>query len=159
MVTCTTGVITSNTAIPDASSVIIDATIDCPNILSIENVVLSVTLAHQRRGDVQINLISPSKTSSPVALARPPDTSSDGLQAYPFKSTHFWGESVASGTWSIKVFDVRSGATATLNSYELIVYASSKNGSAASIPRPQLSILAVVLLVIAMISPLCFVLA
>lgn len=60
-------------------------------ITKLEHVVLKISLIHRRRGDLSIDLISPSGTKSPILSTRKYDNSDEGLDAWKFMTVHFWG--------------------------------------------------------------------
>ena len=68
-----------------------------------EHVQLFIDITHPRRGDLNITLVSPSKTHSVVLSNRPYDTKSKGIR-FAFTSIHFWGEPVR-GTWKVLIGD------------------------------------------------------
>lgn len=73
----------------------------CKNaIFKLEHVVVNVTLKHRRRGDLSIQLISPSGTVSNLLHQRPYDGSSSGLKGWTFMTVYNWGEN-PSGTWKL----------------------------------------------------------
>lgn len=74
-------------------------------IIQLEHVQLYIKLEHSRRGDVQIFLISPSKTESQMLSTRQNDNSKDGID-FTFMTVHNWGENPA-GNWTVKVCDNR----------------------------------------------------
>ena len=61
-----------------------------------------ITLAAVSRGDIQINLSSPSGTRSTLLALRPHDSSRNGFHSWPFMSVHYWGESPF-GTWTLEI--------------------------------------------------------
>ncbi|CAJ1048583.1 proprotein convertase subtilisin/kexin type 6-like [Xyrichtys novacula] len=70
----------------------------------LEHVVVKVLIAHPRRGDLEINLISPSGTRSQLLAKRLFDNSNEGFRNWEFMSVHFWGER-AEGTWTLEIID------------------------------------------------------
>lgn len=73
-------------------------------IVSLEHVILTLTLKHPRRGKVEINLTSPSGTNSVLLTRRPNDNSTKGLDNWSMMSVHFWGEN-PNGTWLLQIAD------------------------------------------------------
>lgn len=73
----------------------------CKNgIKKLEHVVVNVTLKHRRRGDLSIQLISPSGTKSNLLHQRPFDSSSSGLKGWTFMTVYNWGED-PKGVWDL----------------------------------------------------------
>ncbi|KAM9765973.1 proprotein convertase subtilisin/kexin type 6 isoform 1-T2 [Menidia menidia] len=70
----------------------------------LEHVVVKVFIAHPRRGDLEINLVSPSGTRSQLLAKRLFDNSKEGFRNWEFMTVHFWGER-AEGTWTLEVTD------------------------------------------------------
>ena len=72
---------------------------------------MSVEVANiGRRGDIEIELLSPSGTTSTLLGQRPRDYRASGYIEWPFMSVMFWGEDPA-GNWSLSV---SSGSTETV---------------------------------------------
>ena len=81
---------------------------DCDKVKYLEHVQVHVTLSATKRGDVQINLISPSGTKSTLIDKRIKDYSRTGFNDWPFlsvglketifmtmlKKSIFWGEKI-----------------------------------------------------------------
>ncbi|CAI8005292.1 Furin-like protease 2, partial [Geodia barretti] len=85
----------------------------------LEHVVVRISVAvleDFKRGDLQIELTSPSGTLSILLMPRPNDAlpSQSGYSDWPFMSVMFWGEN-PTGQWTlnIKTGDVSSGANVT----------------------------------------------
>ena len=73
----------------------------CKNAINkLEHVVVNVTLKHRRRGDLSIQLISPSGTVSNLLHQRPFDSSSSGLKGWTFMTVYNWGEN-PKGVWDL----------------------------------------------------------
>ena len=71
----------------------------------LEHVQLVVDLSHSKRGDVIIDLTSPSGLTTRLLSERPGDQSTAGFMRWPFMSLHNWGEDPA-GTWTVTVQDL-----------------------------------------------------
>ena len=73
----------------------------CKNaVTKLEHVVVNVTLKHRRRGDLSIQLVSPSGTVSNLLHQRPFDSSSSGLKGWTFMTVYNWGEN-PKGVWDL----------------------------------------------------------
>ncbi|XP_029985651.1 proprotein convertase subtilisin/kexin type 6 [Sphaeramia orbicularis] len=97
----------------------------------LEHVVVRVIMVHQRRGDLEINLISPSGTKSQLLAKRQFDSSNEGFRNWEFMSVHFWGES-AEGTWTLEVTDTPSKlrnpeVLGNLKEWTLILHGTSEH--------------------------------
>ncbi|MDB6139340.1 MAG: propanediol utilization protein [Verrucomicrobiaceae bacterium] len=108
--------------------------------LRVEHVEVVVDMRHTCRGDVSIDLISPSGTVSQLAHAsyldhrvrNNDDTLSDaGYPFWTFSSTRHWGES-SLGTWKVVFRDLAFEDTGTVESVEIRLH-----GAAA--PKPTLA--------------------
>ena len=78
----------------------------------VETVVLSTTIAHDRWGDLEIKLISPSGVVS--TLAEPhPSRGNEGIPGWEFTSIRNWGED-AQGVWTVQVSDLVEDFTGTV---------------------------------------------
>ncbi|XP_035274664.1 proprotein convertase subtilisin/kexin type 6 isoform X1 [Anguilla anguilla] len=74
------------------------------SVVYLEHVVVRVLIVHPRRGDLQINLISPSGTRSQLLAKRLLDNSNEGFRNWEFMTVHCWGEK-AEGQWTLEIFD------------------------------------------------------
>uniref|UniRef100_A0A8C9V0U4 Proprotein convertase subtilisin/kexin type 5b n=1 Tax=Scleropages formosus TaxID=113540 RepID=A0A8C9V0U4_SCLFO len=105
--------------------------IDNPNhhVIYLEHVVVRITITHPRRGDLSINLTSPSGTKSQLLANRLFDHSMEGFKNWEFMTTHCWGEK-ASGDWILEIYDspfqLRSQKVpGKLKEWSLILYGTS----------------------------------
>ncbi|XP_078423427.1 proprotein convertase subtilisin/kexin type 5b isoform X2 [Cetorhinus maximus] len=73
-------------------------------VIYLEHVVVRVTIAHPRRGDLAIYLTSPSGTKSQLLSNRLFDHSMEGFKSWEFMTTHCWGEKAA-GDWVLEIRD------------------------------------------------------
>ncbi|XP_035019066.1 proprotein convertase subtilisin/kexin type 6 [Hippoglossus stenolepis] len=97
----------------------------------LEHVVVRVLIAHPRRGDLEINLISPSGTRSQLLAKRLFDSSNEGFNNWEFMTVHFWGER-AEGTWTLDITDTPSKprnpeVLGNLKEWTLVLYGTSQN--------------------------------
>ncbi|KAJ3593016.1 hypothetical protein NHX12_005354 [Muraenolepis orangiensis] len=76
-------------------------------VVYLEHVVVKVLLIHQRRGDLEINLVSPAGTRSQLLAKRAYDNSNEGFRNWEFMTVHCWGER-AEGSWTLEIHDVPS---------------------------------------------------
>ncbi|KAG7476278.1 hypothetical protein MATL_G00081180 [Megalops atlanticus] len=95
----------------------------------LEHVVLRITISHPRRGDLSINLISPSGTKSQLLTNRLFDHSVEGFRNWEFMTTHCWGEKAA-GNWTLEIHDSPSQPrslrdTGKLREWSLVLYGTS----------------------------------
>ncbi|XP_044031068.1 proprotein convertase subtilisin/kexin type 5 [Siniperca chuatsi] len=100
------------------------------HVVYVEHVVVRVTIAHSRRGDLSITLTSPSGTVSQLLANRPLDDSTEGFQNWEFMTTHCWGEQAA-GEWTLKIQDTLSQKRdntelGTLKEWSLVIYGTTE---------------------------------
>lgn len=74
------------------------------NFESLEHVTVRVWISHERRGDVEVELISPHGTKSVLARPRRFDEATTGFPGWGFMTLKHWDESPA-GDWTIIVHD------------------------------------------------------
>jgi len=86
--------------------------------LRVEQIALSVSVTHPRRGQLDYRLTSPSGTA--VRLARPRPDNNANL-TWTFTAPQFWGE-MAAGAWTLRVSDTVSLRTGTLHAATLTLH-------------------------------------
>uniref|UniRef100_A0A7N8XGI2 Proprotein convertase subtilisin/kexin type 5b n=1 Tax=Mastacembelus armatus TaxID=205130 RepID=A0A7N8XGI2_9TELE len=104
---------------------------DNPNhhVIYLEHVVVRITITHPRRGDLSINLTSPSGTKSQLLANRLFDHSTEGFKNWEFMTTHCWGEKAA-GDWVLEIYDSPSQLRnqkmpGKLKEWSLVLYGTS----------------------------------
>ncbi|XP_061789194.1 proprotein convertase subtilisin/kexin type 5b isoform X2 [Nerophis lumbriciformis] len=104
---------------------------DNPNhhVIYLEHVVVRITITHPRRGDLSINLTSPSGTKSQLLAKRLFDHSMEGFKNWEFMTTHCWGEKAA-GDWVLEIYDSPSQLRSQkvpgkLKEWSLVLYGTS----------------------------------
>uniref|UniRef100_A0A8D0ASH4 Proprotein convertase subtilisin/kexin type 6 n=1 Tax=Sander lucioperca TaxID=283035 RepID=A0A8D0ASH4_SANLU len=101
------------------------------HVAYLEHVVVKVLIVHPRRGDLEINLISPSGTRSQLLANRLFDSSNEGFRNWEFMTVHFWGER-AEGTWTLEIVDSLSKlrnpeVLGNLKEWTLVLHGTSQN--------------------------------
>ncbi|KAF9585831.1 pheromone processing endoprotease [Lunasporangiospora selenospora] len=71
---------------------------------TLEHITVTVNIRHQRRGEVEVELESPNKVISKLAVARPRDASTDGFSNWTFMTVKHWEENPV-GRWTLTVYD------------------------------------------------------
>ena len=71
-------------------------------VTKLEHVVVYVSLRHERRGALEINIISPSGTRSKLLGLRRYDVGTKGFRKWPFMTVFHWGEKPR-GMWTLEV--------------------------------------------------------
>ena len=94
-------------------------------INSLETVELEVDIDHTNRSNLDIVLVSPSGTESWLAKKYHDGNGVPDLN-WKFSSVHHWDE-YSDGTWTLKIRDVVSGDTGTLNSWSLNIYGTNNS--------------------------------
>ncbi|KZV96157.1 hypothetical protein EXIGLDRAFT_609504 [Exidia glandulosa HHB12029] len=77
------------------------------NLETLEHITVKVWITHGRRGDVQVELVSPHGVKSVLAGARKYDEDKDGFVGWQFMTLKHWDEP-APGTWTLRVSDQSS---------------------------------------------------
>jgi subtilisin family serine protease/subtilisin-like proprotein convertase family protein len=110
--------------IPDNNSVGVTHTFDFRGrpSLRVEHVVVTVSVAHPRRGDLAVTLISPNGTRSRLA-ERHLDANADYI-GWKFMSVFNWGEH-SQGRWDVQVSDQKPGQSGTLVSLQVDLFGSA----------------------------------
>jgi len=78
------------------------------NFERVEHITLTMNVEHQRRGDLMVQLISPTGMVSHLSTARRDDEAPYGYIDWTFMSVAHWGES-GIGNWTVIVKDVITG--------------------------------------------------
>lgn len=117
-----------NKAIPDGNLNGLVIPLEIFKDVQIESVQLVVDAKHRSRGDLEIELTSPTGTVSKLLLPRKRDTTLTGniyatphIHNYPFLSMRHFGES-STGMWTARIIDTKTGVVGTLNAVQLHIY-------------------------------------
>uniref|UniRef100_A0A8C7CDG4 Proprotein convertase subtilisin/kexin type 5b n=1 Tax=Oncorhynchus kisutch TaxID=8019 RepID=A0A8C7CDG4_ONCKI len=99
------------------------------HVIYLEHVIVRITITHPRRGDLSINLTSPSGTKSQLLGNRLFDHSMEGFKNWEFMTTHCWGEKAA-GDWILEIHDSPSQLRSQkvpgkLKEWSLVLYGTS----------------------------------
>lgn len=90
--------------------------------LRTEKVQVDVQLLHPRRGQLRVELVSPSGTTS--VLKRPTANDAKANFQWTFATVQLWGEP-ADGTWTLRVIDTEEGHSGSLAHATLRVFGTS----------------------------------
>ena len=94
--------------------------------LRVEHVTVTTDITHPSRGELEIQLTSPSGTTSRLAEKHTSNvTDPADYTDWTFSTVHNWGED-SRGLWKLKIADRVSGNTGTLNSATLKLYGTAK---------------------------------
>ncbi|CAO3688258.1 unnamed protein product [Rhizopus stolonifer] len=96
--------------------------IKAAGLLRLEHVTATVNIEHERRGDLIINLESPSHVKSELATRRTLDRSKAGIKNWKFMSVKHWEEEPV-GDWVLSIYDVGNPeSTGRLLNWTLTLY-------------------------------------
>lgn len=118
--------VTLNQSIPDGNTTGLTSTINLTQSLNVEWVEVVFDASHSYRGDLSVELISPSGTRSRLAEQR--DDSNDNYDRWAFTSARHWDEN-AQGNWQLQVIDNATGDAGIWNSWQLNVFGTTPDGS------------------------------
>ncbi|CAH1263814.1 PCSK7 [Branchiostoma lanceolatum] len=95
-------------------------------LYSLEYVLVTVSVSHSSRGNLELKLVCPSGTKSVIAAARPKDKSKDGIKEWTFSTVRCWGEA-AVGIWELLITDHGNPGEGwgKLEHWKLTLYGSS----------------------------------
>lgn len=93
---------------------------------TLEHVSVTVTMAHPRRGNVEIRLVCPSGMSSLIGARRSLDVDTTGFTDWTFSTVRCWGER-AEGQYRLQVTDHKEStlSSGVLKQWKLTLYGSS----------------------------------
>ncbi|KAG0321003.1 pheromone processing endoprotease [Linnemannia gamsii] len=95
---------------------------------SLEHVTVTVNIAHQYRGEVEVELRSPDSIISILATQRPHDNTATGFEDWTFTTVKHWEEDPV-GPWTLTVYDrVNPANTGTFLNWKLGLYGEVENG-------------------------------
>lgn len=107
------------------------------NLERLEHVTVTMNIEHSRRGDLSVELISPSKVISHLSVSRRPDDTKAGYKDWTFMSVVHWGESGV-GTWTVVVKDTQVNKfQGNFTDWHLKLWGEAKDASkAVLLPMP-----------------------
>ena len=92
----------------------------------LEHVVAVISLVSTDRGSIHVALTSPMGTRSELLQPRQKDHSKDGIQNWPFMTTHCWGEN-PEGQWALHVTKTKTQVRGLVRSVMLYLYGTKDN--------------------------------
>jgi subtilisin-like proprotein convertase family protein len=92
----------------------------------VEHALLTTSIKHPKRGQLEITLTSPDGTESRLATLRRKDKGSH--YEWTFLSVRHWGE-MAKGDWKVRIADRVKGKTGTVQSLKLTLWGAAPNGA------------------------------
>ncbi|GAA5862302.1 hypothetical protein JCM3774_004856 [Rhodotorula dairenensis] len=95
------------------------------NLEKLEHVTITVHAEHQRRGNIEVELVSPRGMKSILARPRRFDEDSNGMPGWVFMSVKHWDEDPV-GTWTLRVRDRQdNGKHGAFQAFSLALWGSS----------------------------------
>lgn len=99
------------------------------NMARLEHVTVTINVRHARRGDLSVELVSPSGIVSYLSTPRLPDDAETGYVDWEFMSVAHWGET-GEGTWRIIVKDTNvNGRNGTFENWRLNLWGEAIDGA------------------------------
>lgn len=98
------------------------------NIKALEHIQIIVNIEANIRGQVTIDLISPSGMVSKLGVVRPHDEDASGFNDWTFMSVAHWGESEG-GDWKLQVKTHKEGNKVKLNNWRMKMFGEAIDGS------------------------------
>ncbi|KAK3354950.1 peptidase S8/S53 domain-containing protein [Neurospora tetraspora] len=113
------------------------AMLDEANLERLEHITVTMNIAHTRRGDLSVDLISPNKLVSHLSVSRKNDEAHAGYDDWTFMSVLHWGETGV-GNWTIIVKDTQVNShEGVFTDWHLKLWGESKDASKAKVlPMP-----------------------
>ena len=122
--------------IPDTSSISLTTTVTADMITAaraifIEHVTVLISIKHQRRGDISIDIVSPNGIKSKILVGRPNDEGVNGFEKWQMMSVAHWYYSYSYrdesplGEWKIIIYDIKSGNLGTVTGWQLNLFSQS----------------------------------
>lgn len=104
------------------------------NFERVEHITLTMNVEHQRRGDLSVELISPTGMKSHLSTARRGDDDAVGYEDWTFMSVAHWGET-GIGNWTVIVKDVKAnnGKTGSFTDWRLRLWGECIESSKATL--------------------------
>ncbi|TFK29176.1 hypothetical protein FA15DRAFT_700441 [Coprinopsis marcescibilis] len=95
----------------------------------LEHITVRVWIDHSRRGDVEVEIMSPNGVKSKLAGMRERDRAPNGFPGWTFMSVKHWGEDPV-GDWTIRVWDQGSDSdSGAFLGWSMILWGESVDGS------------------------------
>lgn len=94
---------------------------------NLEHVVLTLNMDTSIRGQVSVDLISPSNVVSNLGVVRKLDRSGEGFQDWNFMSVAHWGDSNYQGVWKVRVKNHADDNKVQLKNYKLKFFGQKRD--------------------------------
>lgn len=103
-----------------------DKVIKKSNFEKIEQITVTVDIKSGKRGDVEVDLISPNGIKSQLAYSRKKDNDKFGFRKWTFSTVAHWNENL-NGNWTLKVRNVGESNTVTFQGWQLRAFGECIN--------------------------------
>ncbi|KAF9985686.1 pheromone processing endoprotease, partial [Modicella reniformis] len=119
--------------------VVTEAALKAVKFGTLEHVTVTVNIAHQFRGEVEVELRSPDNIISKLAVPRFLDNSTDGFSDWTFMSVKHWEENPI-GSWTLTVYDrTDPSKIGTFIDWKLSLHGEIENGHVSTpVPPSQI---------------------
>ncbi|BFY97114.1 hypothetical protein BsWGS_00153 [Bradybaena similaris] len=95
-------------------------------INSMEHAQVIVDIDHEKRGNIYVEVESPSGTITPIMMERENDASKKGFVKWPLSSVHQWGEK-PQGVWIVRVADrTNQGLRGSVKNVTLVLHGTKE---------------------------------
>ncbi len=111
--------------IADGNAIGIEQVFTFSEAIRVEHVCVTVDIRHNTRGQIEVELISPSGMRSLLAPARSRDRNNN-FKKWRFMSVRHWGES-SEGTWRVVVRDTKRKRVGTLRSLKVELFGTAES--------------------------------
>ncbi|KAJ8454944.1 hypothetical protein ONZ45_g19110 [Pleurotus djamor] len=106
--------------------------LDSHNFDKLEHINVKVWISHTKRGDVEVEIVSPKGIKSVLAGARYGDMVDTGFPGWVFMTVKHWGEDPV-GDWTIRVSDQKTPKeNGTFHGWSMMFWGSAIDGSKAT---------------------------
>ena len=118
----TSAIDVAGVVIPDNTDTWTERTINIADNIKIEHVEVSLDATHTYRGDLELELVSPSGTTSVLATRH--NDPNDHYASYVFTTVRNWDE-MSAGNWTLRLRDTVDPDEGTLNSWTLTIHGTA----------------------------------
>ncbi|CCA68478.1 probable KEX2-endoproteinase of late golgi compartment [Serendipita indica DSM 11827] len=107
-----------------STTTITKAMLEENNFEKLEHITVKVWITHTRRGDVEVQLISPAGIKSVLGSRRPGDHADTGYPGWTFMTVKHWDENPI-GQWTLHVFDQGNSEAGSILGWSMTLWGSA----------------------------------
>lgn len=96
-------------------------------VQNLEHVILTLNMETTIRGQVTVDLISPSNVVSNLGVVRSKDRSSEGFRDWNFMSVAHWGDENFNGVWKLRVKNFDQENSVNLNTFKVQFFGQKRD--------------------------------